>query len=97
MGADFTPTYESYNDVKPFRFWCQKVMPAIYDDSLSYYELLTKVVAQMNSFVDNLAAVERNTDAVLIAFEELQEFVNDYFDNLDYISEIDRRLQENQK
>lgn len=34
--------------LRPFRFWCQKVLPLVYDDSLSYYELLCKVVKQLN-------------------------------------------------
>ena len=37
----------------PFRFWCQKVIPLVYDDSLSYYELLCKVVDHINSLIQN--------------------------------------------
>ena len=37
----------------PFRFWCQKVLPLVYDDSLSYYELLCKVVCKLNELADN--------------------------------------------
>lgn len=38
--ADFDPAMGNYADLKPFRFWCQKVLPLVYDESLSYYELL---------------------------------------------------------
>lgn len=27
----------------PFKFWCQKALPLVYDDSLSYYEVLCKL------------------------------------------------------
>lgn len=37
----------------PFRFWCQKVLPLVYDDSLSYYELLCKVVHKLNELAVN--------------------------------------------
>lgn len=37
----------------PFRFWCQKVLPLVYDDSLSYYELLCKVVSKLNELAEN--------------------------------------------
>ena len=37
----------------PFRFWCQKVLPLVYDDSLSYYELLCKVVCKLNELAEN--------------------------------------------
>lgn len=42
--------------VKPhvdvLKFWCQKVLPLVYDDSLSYYELLNKVVQKLNETVE---------------------------------------------
>ena len=38
---------------RPFRFWCQKVLPLAYDDSLSYYELLCKVVCKLNELAEN--------------------------------------------
>lgn len=44
--------------IKPLRYWVQKVLPLVYDDSLSYYELLNKVVDKLNEVVD--------TDNVLI-------------------------------
>ena len=42
--------------VKPIRFWSQKVLPLVYDNSLSYYEVLCKVRDKINElveFVDN--------------------------------------------
>lgn len=36
-----------------FRFWCQKVLPLVYDDSLSYYEVLCKVVDYINKLIEN--------------------------------------------
>ena len=38
--------------IENFRFWCQKVIPLVYDDSLSYYELLCKVVDYLNRTID---------------------------------------------
>ena len=40
-------------DLKPFKFWCQKVLPLVYDDSLSYYEILCKVVDYINNMIEN--------------------------------------------
>lgn len=40
------------NDIGELRFWCQKVIPLVYDDSLSYYELLCKVVQKLNETID---------------------------------------------
>ncbi len=35
-----------------FKFWCNIVLPLVYDDSLSYYELLCKVVHYINDLID---------------------------------------------
>ena len=39
------------NNLKYFRFWCYKVLPLTYDNSLSYYEVLCKVVAYINDLI----------------------------------------------
>lgn len=36
-----------------FRFWCQKVLPLVYDNSLSYYEVLCKVVNYINRLIED--------------------------------------------
>lgn len=66
------------------RFWCQKVLPLAYDDSLSYYELLCKVVTHLNTlgggFNDLLAAFEELKAAV--EDPDLQEFVDAKIDEM---------------
>lgn len=37
-----------------FRYWCQKVLPEIYDDSLSYSELLGKVMVKLNEALETI-------------------------------------------
>lgn len=37
--------------MKPFGFWCQKVLPLVYDESLSYYEVLCKVRDKLNELI----------------------------------------------
>lgn len=39
------------------RFWCQKVLPLVYDDSLSYYEVLCKVVKYVNSLAEDISKI----------------------------------------
>lgn len=78
-------------DFKPFRFWCQKVLPAVYDDSLSYYELLCKVVAYLN---DMSSQTETQFNNLEKEFNELKSFVDNYFNNLDVQDEIDKKLDE---
>lgn len=40
------------SNLTAFKFWCQKVLPLVYDDSLSYYEVLCKVVQYINDLIE---------------------------------------------
>lgn len=42
--------------VNKLKFWCFKVLPLVYDDSLSYYETLCKVVEKLNEVIDQYGA-----------------------------------------
>lgn len=42
------------NELTPFAFWCQKVMPAVLDDSLSFYEVLCKLTAKLNDAIETI-------------------------------------------
>jgi hypothetical protein len=35
-----------------FNFWCQRVLPIVYDDSLSMYEVISKAVDYLNKLID---------------------------------------------
>lgn len=43
-----------FERIRPFRFWVQKALPLVYDDSLSYYELLCKVVDYINNLTSDV-------------------------------------------
>lgn len=67
-------------------FYCQKVLPLIYDESLSYYEVLCKVKVKLNEIIesDNLQAKE--IEAIEKEIADIQEWI----DNIDvsYIKDI---------
>lgn len=66
-----------------FREWCNHtipVLPGVYGDELSYYELLNKVVEKLNE--------------IGITVNELIDYVNNYFDSLDVQKMIDDKLDE---
>lgn len=94
MSADFTPTMGAWKTTGAFRFWCQKVLPAVYDDSLSYYELLCKVVQALNDVVENLDTTHTDVTNLLTAFEELQDYVNNYFAGLDVEEQINAAVDD---
>lgn len=88
MGANFTPTFGAYSPLTPFRYWCQKVLPLVYDDSLSYYECLNKTVDYLNKTMEDVETLHGDTEAMLAAFNQLQTYVNTYFDELDLTEEV---------
>lgn len=70
--------------MKPFRFWVQTALPLVYDDSLSYYELLCKVIDYINNFIKQEQefgeTIEHYTQVVI----EMKEFVDNYFTSADF-------------
>lgn len=62
------------------RYYCQQVLPAVYDDSLSYYELLCKIVKYLN---DTILAVNKNADIV----DEINKDVIELKKELDELQE----------
>ena len=70
-------------DIKKFKFWAQKVLPAVYDDSLSYYEVLCKVVEYLNEVIDvcnsfdtDVSELQSAVARLDIATTETQNMVN---------------------
>lgn len=61
-------------DIGSVRFWCYKVLPLVYDNSLSYYELLCKVTDKLNTLIEN------NNNIPELIKEMIKEGV--YFDAL---------------
>lgn len=43
----------NFTEVKPLHYWVQHILPLVYDDSLSYMELLGKVTKTLNELVEN--------------------------------------------
>lgn len=92
--ADFTPTLGDYKDLSPFRYWCQKVLPLVYNDSLSYYELLCKVVDYLNKTMEDVTTLSGDVTDLHTAYVQLQDYVNTYFENLDIQEEVNHKIDE---
>lgn len=92
--ANFNPDVKIPSNVDSFRFWCQKVLPLVYDDSLSYYELLCKVVDYLNNVIEDVNTLGTDVDNLNKAYIQLQSYVNNYFSSLDVQDEINNKLDE---
>ena len=68
-------------DIKPlhhFRFWCQKVLPLVYDDSLSYYEVLCKVVNYINNLIDTNNQIIEYVDELKAELKVVQDWIDNF-------------------
>lgn len=63
-------------------------------DALTDYQLLCKVVEYLNKVISSQNEVIEITESLTLAFNELQSFVEHYFDNLDVQEEINNKLDQ---
>lgn len=83
--------------IPPFVKMCMSIgtLPTAFTESLSYYETLCWFVSYLNETI--IPTINNNGEAVTELqqkFIELQNYVNNYFDNLDVQNEINKKLDQ---
>ena len=91
--SQIVPSMQPTAKVADFKFWCQKVLPLVYDDSLSYYEVLNKMVVYLNQVIDNINADIDNVAELEDDFLLLQQYVNNFFDDIDQLVTYTERAE----
>lgn len=66
------------NELKHFNFWCQKILPLVYDDSLSYYEVLCKVVDYINKIIGDENSVIGQLEELRKELAIVQKWIDDF-------------------
>lgn len=61
-------------EIEKINYWVQQALPQVYDDSLSFYELLSKVIAKVNEITDEVNEyfaedIEVHVETVLIEWK----------------------------
>ena len=80
----FTPT-------NPLCVWVQRILPLVYDDSLSYYEVLAKVVEKINILINNNNNIPAYVKEVFNEFVEsgqLEILVKQIIDRQDVVVNV---------
>ena len=71
---------DKYNS--PYYLWCQKVLPLVYDDSLSYYETICKLINVVNEVIEK---IQENDETIYQYVDEailsVEKRCKDYSDN----------------
>ena len=72
----------------PFQAWLASNIPAVYDNTMSYYDELTSLIKWLET------EVVPNVNSAIVLVNQLRNFVENYFDNLDVQEEINNKLDQ---
>ena len=67
------------------KYWCNKILPLVYDDSLSYYEVLCKTSAKLNEVITS-------TNGLLDAWDTYKNDIDKAFG--DYTAGLDKQFDD---
>lgn len=85
-----------YKNLTPFKWFVLENFPFIENDfdAINNYHLFSKVVEYLNKTIDNMNLTGEQMENVTNAMTNLQDYVNNYFKNLDVQEEINNKLDE---
>lgn len=86
----------NYNKLTPFKKYIIQNFPYIDADfdGLTNYQLYAQVVEYLNKVIDSTNNQNEFIEQLTNAFNNLHDYVEDYFNNLDVQEEIDHKLDE---
>ena len=86
----------NFKKLPPFKWFVLQNFPFIEADfdAITYYQLLCKIVEYLNDENKVINVIGEQTENLTNAFNELQDYVNHYFDTLDIQEEINNKLDE---
>lgn len=63
---------------RPFRYFCQMALPAVYTDELSYYEVLCKVVDHLNKLITSNNQLNEDVQALYDFVQKLRDLMEKF-------------------
>lgn len=85
---------KNYHTYGPFKVWTIENFPFIETDfdAITNYQLYSKIVEHMRKLQANQNILQEANNELIQAYNSLEAYVNDYFDNLDVQEEINNKL-----
>lgn len=86
----------NYTNLTPFKWFVLENFPFIEADfdALTEWQLFCKLGKEMNKIINSENTLGTQVENVTNAFIDLQNYVNNYFDNLDLQEEVNNKLNE---
>ena len=82
-------------NLPPFKAFLASNIPAVYDNTMSYYDELTALIHYLEKeVIPAVNATGAATTQLQNLFTELKSYVDNYFDNLDVQEEINNKLDQ---
>ena len=85
-----------HKNLSPFKWFVLENFPFIEADfdALTEWQLFCKIGKEINKIIESQNIVGKQEEELTNAFNNLQNYVNDYFENLDVQTEINNKLNE---
>lgn len=85
-----------FKKLNPFKWFVLENFPFIEEDfdAITNWQLFCKLGEYMNKVICKLNELGEQTEDLISAFIELQNYINEYFENLDIQEEINNKLDE---
>ena len=86
----------TYTNLTPFKWYVLENFPFIEADfdALTNWQLFCKLGKEMNKIINSVNVSGQQVETLTTAFNNLQNYVNNYFDNLNVQTEINNKLDE---
>ena len=95
MAINNQPTIKPQTVTGIFTRYIAKTLPLAFDESMSYYECLCALLEYLNkTIVPDINNVNDGLSELQEFYLQLQDYVNNYFENLDVQDEINNKLDE---
>lgn len=87
---------KNYKVLTPFKGWVLENFPFIEADfdAITNYELYCKIVEYLNNVIYNQNQVQDLGSELVAGYNDVVDYVNNYFDNLDVQTEINEKLDQ---
>lgn len=85
--------------IEYLRYWCYKILPLVYDDSLSYYEILAKTTNKVNELVDTCQkyyedAIKYADELNAETFKDVKEYIDEQLDITGIMEKVNTALDD---
>lgn len=76
---------ETFKELGYFNVYCNKVLPAVYDDNLTYYEQLCSVKEKLNEVITELNKFGDDGSGLVALYNELEKRVTELENEVDAV------------